>query len=304
MSEEDFFTNNYNINSKYKIDNKEDLAFETQKYFEDKFCDLINTYKNINKNIIITGGTGLNVVNNYKLKKYFKNNNIYVDPLCGDEGNSIGACQYYLYTTQGNDSFEKVTSLYLGPAYDLNIKENIKKSSFNEVIDLLLDNKIVALYQNKAEAGPRALGNRSLLMNPSLVNGKNIMNSIKGREYFRPLACCVLEEHAEEWFDIKYSPEMMYAAMAKEKTKKIVPAIVHEDNTCRIQTVNKNQNKNLYTLLSLFYKKTKVPILMNTSFNLKGEPIVETPEDAVSVLKKSKIDYVYFPDENKLITLY
>jgi len=304
MSEDDFFTNNYNINSKYKIDNKKDLAFETQKYFEDKFCDLIDRYKNINKNIIITGGTGLNVVNNYKLKKYFKNNNIYVDPLCGDEGNSIGACQHYLYTTQGNDSFEKVTSLYLGPVYDLNIKENIKKSSFNEVIDLLLDNKIVALYQNKAEAGPRALGNRSLLMNPSLVNGKNIMNSIKGREYFRPLACCVLEEHAEEWFDLKYSPEMMYAATAKEKTKKIVPAIVHEDNTCRIQTVNKNQNKNLYTLLSLFYEKTKVPILMNTSFNLKGEPIVETPEDAVSVLKNSKINYVYFPDENKLITLY
>ena len=141
-------------------------------------------------------------------------------------------------------------------------------------------------------------------MNPSLVNGKNIMNSIKGREYFRPLACCVLEEHAEEWFDLKYSPEMMYATTAKEKTKKIVPAIVHEDNTCRIQTVNKNQNKNLYTLLSLFYKKTKVPILMNTSFNLKGEPIVETPEDAVSVLKNSKINYVYFPNENKLITLY
>ncbi len=136
MSEDDFFTNNYNINSKYKIDNKEDLAFETQKYFEDKFCDLINTYKNINKNIIITGGTGLNVVNNYKLKKYFKNNNIYVDPLCGDEGNSIGACQHYLYTIQGNDSFEKVTSLYLGPVYDLNIKKNIKKSSCNEVKEL------------------------------------------------------------------------------------------------------------------------------------------------------------------------
>lgn len=301
---EDFLTKQHNINNSYKITNKEDLAFETQNYFEEKFFNLIEDFKHYNKNIVITGGTGLNVVNNFKIKNHFKNNNIYIDPLCGDEGNSIGACQHYLYRTQGNDCFEKVNSLYLGPVYDFNIKENIKESSFNEVIDLLINNKIVALYQNKAEAGPRALGNRSLLMNPCLINGKNIMNSIKGREYFRPLACCVLEEHAEEWFDLKYSPDMMYAVTAKEKAKKIVPSVVHEDNTCRIQTVNKDQNKNLHTLLSLFYEKTKVPILMNTSFNLKGEPIVETPEDAVSVLKKSKIDYLYFANENKLVTIY
>jgi carbamoyltransferase len=96
----------------------------------------------------------------------------------------------------------------------------------------------------------------------------------------------------------------MYAVTAKEKTKKIASSIVHEDNTCRIQTINKTQNKNLYKLLSMFYKKTKVPILMNTSFNLKGEPIVETPEDAVLVLKKSKINYLYFADEKKLVTIY
>jgi len=300
----DFTTPKHNINNKYKICNDKDLAFETQNYFEKEFMNLINRFKDISTNIIITGGTGLNVVNNFKIKKHFKNKNIYIDPLCGDEGNSIGACQHYLYKTQNNDDFEKITSLYLGPIYDFNIKENIKESSLNEVLNLLLNNKIVALYQNKAEAGPRALGNRSLLMNPCITDGKNIMNSVKGREYFRPLACCVLEEHAEKWFDLKYSPDMMYAVTAKEKTKKIASSIVHEDNTCRIQTINKTQNKNLYKLLSMFYKKTKVPILMNTSFNLKGEPIVETPEDAVLVLKKSKINYLYFADEKKLVTIY
>jgi carbamoyltransferase len=299
ISKKDFLID-LNINNKYKITNKKDLAFEAQNYFEENYFNLVNRFKDLNKNIIITGGTGLNVVNNFKIKKYFKNNNIYIDPLCGDEGNSIGACQYFLYKQYNNDDFEKVNSLYLGPVYNFNIKKNIKKSSLNEVCDLLVDNKIVALYQNKAEAGPRALGNRSLLMNPCTINGKDIMNSVKGREYFRPLACCVLEEHAEEWFDLKYSPDMMYAVTAKEKTKKIVPSIVHEDNTCRIQTINKNQNKNLYNLLNLFYKKTKVPILMNTSFNLKGEPIVETPEDAVSVIKKSKINYLYFSEVEKL----
>lgn len=303
MSQNDFIEK-HSINNKYIINEKEDLAFETQNYFENNFLKLVDKYKDLNKNIIISGGTGLNVVNNYKLKKYFKNNNIYVDPLCGDEGNSIAACQHYLYRSQKNDNFEKVKSLYLGPTYDFKITENIKNSSTEEVVQLLTKNEIVALYQNKAEAGPRALGNRSLLMNPSIVNGKNIMNTLKGREFFRPLACCVLEEHASEWFDMDYSPDMMYAAQAKDKTKKLAPSIVHVDNTCRIQTVNKNQNPKLYEILHLFNKQTNIPILMNTSFNLKGQPIVETPEDAVSVLKNSKFKYVFFANENKLLTIY
>ena len=303
ISQNDFFKNK-TINDKYIINEKEDLAFETQNYFENNFLKLVDKYKHLHKNIIISGGTGLNVVNNYKLKKYFTDNNIYVDPLCGDEGNSIGACQHYLYRSQNNNNFEKINSLYLGPVYDFNITENVKSFSVEEVVKLLTENEIVALYQNKAEAGPRALGNRSLLMNPAIINGKNIMNNLKGREFFRPLACCVLEEYAKDWFDIDYSPDMMYAVQAKDKAKKITPSIVHIDNTCRIQTVNKKQNPKLYEILNLFYKQTNIPILMNTSFNLKGQPIVETPEDAVSVLKNSKFKYVFFSDEGKLLTIY
>lgn len=300
MLETDFFVNNFNINSKYKIDSKEDLAFETQKYFEDRFFDLINTYKDVNKNIIITGGTGLNVVNNYKLKKYFKNNNIYVDPLCGDEGNSIGACQHYLYRTQNNNDFDKVNSLYLGPSYKLNLTDKHKIVDENYIVNLILKNNIVALYQEKGEAGPRALGNRSLLMDPRIKNGKYIMNNVKGREQFRPLACCVLEEYAKEWFDLDTSPHMMYSAKAINNTKNIVSSIVHEDLTCRIQTINQQQNPVLYKIIKQFYNLTGVPILMNTSFNLKGQPIVETPKDAIETLKKSKINYLYFSEDNKL----
>jgi carbamoyltransferase len=315
LKQKDFLTPDLNINIKKYKDilkfSKEDLSYETQLKFEQDYFLLVNKFINKYKdykNIILTGGTALNVVNNYKLKKHFKNHNIYVEPLCGDEGNSIGACQHYLYRTTLNDNFEKVNSLYLGPKYKINIslknKEIIKKCKITKIVDLLINKNIVAVYQDKAEAGPRALGNRSLLMDPRIKNGKYIMNKIKGREQFRPLACCVLEEYAEQWFDISNSPHMMYACQAKENTKKIVPSIVHEDNTCRIQTINKKQNLFLYNLLKEFYKKTKVPMLMNTSFNLKGEPIVETPEDAVNVLRNSKINYLYFSKNKKLITIY
>ena len=290
--------NNSNINM-----SSADLSYETQIKFEKDYLDLVKTFIekfNNYKNIILTGGTGLNILNNRKIKTYFKNHNIYVDPMCGDEGNSIGACQHYLYRMTKNHTFDKVNSLYLGPRYNIKLKEKYKKVNEDYIVNLLLNKNIVALYQDKAEAGPRALGNRSLLMDPRIKNGKHVMNKIKGREQFRPLACCVLEEHAKDWFDLDYSPYMMYSAHAINNTNKIVPSIVHEDLTCRIQTINKKQNPKLYKILKLFYKKTKVPILMNTSFNLKGEPIVETPEDAINTLRKSKINYLYFSKDKKL----
>jgi carbamoyltransferase len=292
------------LKKEINISSKEDLSYETQVKFEKDYLDLIKPFIekfNNYKNIILTGGTGLNILNNRKIKNYFKNHNIYVDPMCGDEGNSIGACQHYLYRMTKDHSFNKTDSLYLGPSYNVNLKEKNKIVDENYIVKLLLDKKIIALYQDKAEAGPRALGNRSLLMDPRIKSGKYIMNKIKGREQFRPLACCVLEEYAKDWFDLDYSPYMMYSAHAINSTHEIVPSIVHKDNTCRIQTINKKQNPILYKILKLFYKKTKVPMLMNTSFNLKGEPIVETPEDAINTFKKSKINYLYFSKDKKLI---
>ena len=129
------------------------------------------------------------------------------------------------------------------------------------------------------------------------------MNKIKQREWFRPFAGTVLLEHARDWFDmgtIKESPYMSYAIPVKEEKKRVIPAITHVDGTCRVQTVTKEQNKKFYEIIKLFYEKTNVPILFNTSFNLAGDPLVETPEDAIECFECSDIDYLYFPDVQKL----
>ncbi len=168
-----------------------------------------------------------------------------------------------------------------------------------KAIEKILDQEVVAIFQSSSEYGPRALGNRSLLFDPRNKNGKDIVNTIKKREWFRPFAGTVLLEHATEWFEmgrIKESPYMSYAIPVKEHKKNIIPAITHVDGTCRIQTLTMEQNKNFYELIQLFYLKTDVPILFNTSFNLAGEPLVETKEDALDTLKRSDINYIYFPD--------
>jgi len=167
-----------------------------------------------------------------------------------------------------------------------------------EAIDKILEQQIVAIFQDSSEYGPRALGNRSLLFDPRNKNGKDIVNKIKRREWFRPFAGTVLLEHAQDWFEmgtIKESPYMSYAIPVKEEKKKLIPSITHVDGTCRIQTLTIEQNKNFYELIKLFYSKTNVPILFNTSFNLGGESLVETKEDALDTLKRSDINYLYLP---------
>jgi carbamoyltransferase len=165
-------------------------------------------------------------------------------------------------------------------------------------INKILQQEIVAIFQDSSEYGPRALGNRSLLFDPRNKNGKDIVNKIKKREWFRPFAGTVLLDHAKDWFEmgtIKESPYMSYAIPVKEDKKKIIPCITHVDGTCRIQTLTKTQNKNFYELIELFYKKTNVPILFNTSFNLGGESLVETKQDALNTLERSDINFLYLP---------
>lgn len=295
-----------------KQDNLINLSFAIQKKFEKDYLNLINKFikKSKYNNIILTGGASLNVVNNYKIKKFLnKKYNLFIDPLCGDEGNSIGICKYYINVFNTQIKLNKLNNLYLGPKYKYNFKLNkneicFKNVSLKKIIKLLTSGNIVALYQKGAEAGPRALGNRSLLLDPRIKNGKDIMNIVKKRESFRPFACSILKEKVNEWFDmagLNESPYMMYAVQVLKNVKEKINAVIHEDNTCRIQTVTKNNNKVLYNILKKFYRETKIPILMNTSFNLAGEPLVETPKDAINTLRKSKIEYLYFPDIKKLI---
>ena len=152
---------------------------------------------------------------------------------------------------------------------------------------MIKDRNIVSIFQGRAEGGPRALGNRSIVYDPTDPNGKDFVNTVKGREWFRPFAGSILQEHAKEWFDLRgceETPYMMYAMEMEPKHIGELPAVTHVDGTCRIQTVTQEQNKNYYNLINEFYKLSGVPLVFNTSFNLGGQPLVETLDDAIFTL--------------------
>ena len=220
---------------------------------------------------------------------------------------------------------KRIKSLFLGPEYNYSIDEINKKlekynidhpqrdrysrvfeTSYKLIAELIKDGNIVSIFQGRSENGPRALGNRSILFNPTIKNGKDIVNKVKGREYFRPFAASVMKEYAHEWFDmkgLKESPNMMYAVDVKEDKKDLISAVLHVDDTCRIQTVSKEVNEHFYNLIEEFYKLTGIPILFNTSFNLAGDPLVETIDDALKVLNDSEMEYCFMPELNSLIRL-
>lgn len=297
------------INNEEKLAN---LAYRTQKDLELQGLNFLQKIlkKSGRNKLILTGGVTLNVVANNFYKKNLPNIDIYVEPMCGDEANCIGMARYYYYQDTGSTKINKLENLYLcgnNPTYEYKIIDSeieYKNVTESTVAEIIKSGSVVALFQGKAESGPRALGNRSLLCDPRIKNGKDLMNSIKGRENFRPFAASILEEETENWFELRNlinSPFMMFALDAKEHTKEKVPAIIHIDGTCRVQTVNKNQNATFYNVINEFYKKTGIPMLMNTSFNLGHEPIVETLENALESCRNSAINYLYMPDIQTLI---
>ena len=181
----------------------------------------------------------------------------------------------------------------------------IKNIDYCEVAKIIANKNIIALFQGQSEAGHRALGNRSILYDPRDPKGKDFVNKVKKREWYRPFAASVMLDYASEWFDmagLKESPYMMYAFDVLEDKKHLIPCVVHVDNTCRIQTVSQSQNPHFYNLISAFNVLTGVPMLFNTSFNLAGEVLVETKEDAIDTFNRSDIKYLYFPETQELIT--
>lgn len=291
--------------------NKENLCYAVQRAVEQEAKEFIHTAIKTSgcKNVVISGGFGLNCVANYEyLKDLPEGVKLYIDPPAYDGGLSIGSTkQAYASITGKKPAPQK--DYYLGPTptYEYTLTEEFisKPATYKDIVDLILAGNIVAMYQGRSEAGPRALGNRSILFDPRLPNGRDIVNEVKHREWYRPFAGSILKEYVHDYFDMRgleESPFMMYAVDVLEDKKLIIPAITHVDGTCRIQTVTEEQNKHYYNLISEFNRQTNVPILFNTSFNLGGDPIVETVDEALATLRKSELKYLYLPELGILIS--
>lgn len=249
------------------------------------------------KNVCISGGYGMNIIANYHAIKSFPDVNFFFEPLCDDGGISIGAAMYfYRKMTQDMEVYPIQTTAYHGFEYDLTSYVG-ETTSITEIAKLLSLDKSVAIYKNKSEAGQRALGNRSILFNALNPNAKDIVNKIKKREWYRPFAAIVLEEDADLYFsNVIPNPYMTVCFPVKTD---LIPGVTHIDKTCRIQTVNSGH---LYYILKEFKKLTGHGILLNTSFNLAGEPLVETPSDAFNTLRNSSLDYLWFEETKQLFS--
>lgn len=251
-----------------------DIAAATQKIYEEIFENILIYMKSkySSSHLILMGGCTLNCVANTLAFKHYKN--IWIMPNPGDAGSSIGCV---LAHTHNHLNFH---SPYLGHEI---------KSSFNtdQIINTLLKDKITIISHGKAEFGPRALGNRSLIADPRGPKVKDRVNAIKKREPFRPFAPMILEEYVEDYFEVPpgfKSPYMQFAVKCKYPKK--FPAIIHVDESSRVQTVSKKDNPKLYELMKVWYDKTGCPILLNTSLNIKGEPLVNTKEDTIRWINK------------------
>jgi len=280
------------------------FAYEVQQQTQEQVLKLIK--KSVEetkiKNVCITGGYGLNVVANGYYIDNTKDVNFYFEPLADDSGNSIGAAMYIYHLLTNDNKIKKLDhTFYHNVDPDLSIVSN-GITEISHVVDKILDNKTVGIFKGKAESGPRALGNRSIVFDPRNPDAKKIVNLVKKREWYRPFAGVVLEEDFEKYFHtkgLKSSEYMTISFKVKEEFINLFPGIVHVDGTCRVQTVSQGH---LYDLLKEFKKITGLGVLLNTSFNLAGDPLVETVADAINTLNNSFLDYVWFVDKNNIVT--
>jgi len=263
---------------------------------------LYNTYQC--KNLCLAGGVSLNCVANQKILEQTPFENIFIQPGAGDAGAAIGAAFYAYNIIFENPRNFVFKHAYFGPEYtdkEIEIALNSSGLVYNKlepdalidiVSDRIISKKTVGWHQGKLEFGPRALGNRSILASAQDTEMVTILNSkIKHREWFRPFAPIVKADKADKYFKmLSDSPFMLLAPQVLEDKKNIIPAVTHIDGTARTQTVDKNINPKLWSLLDIHEKKTGIPVIINTSFNLKAEPIVNTPEQAINDFLKSDMD--------------
>ncbi len=309
-----------------------DIAASVQKVTEEIMIKLVKGIRNEFeiKNLCLAGGVALNCVANGKIVKEKIFDNVWIQPAAGDAGGSLGAALALWHIEQGNKRFtdqdDKMKGSYLGSEFDqeqiekdLNfLGANFETFSYENLIDktaeFLSNEKVIGWFQGRMEFGPRALGGRSILADPrSEKMQKNLNLKVKYRESFRPFAPSILREDLSNWFDLDVdSPYMLLVSDISsekkiemtEKQKKLfgidklnikrseIPAVTHVDYSARIQTVTKSNNKSFYDLIYKFKEKTGCPMIVNTSFNIRGEPIVNSPTDALKCFMGTEIDYL------------
>lgn len=285
-----------------------DMAATLQKFLEETLITITRSLYERTKmdNLCMAGGVALNCVANYRILKETPFRNIFIQPAAGDSGTALGAAIGAYNMVLGNPRDFVMKSAGLGPAYsDSVIKRALVNSGMEfaeygdedllaETARRIADNRIIGWFQGRMEFGPRALGKRSILADPGNPDIKDILNSkVKKREWFRPFAPSVLEERADEFFELgSPSPYMLLAPPVREDKKNVIPGVTHVDGTARVQTVSKDADHRYWSLIKEFEKITGLPLVVNTSFNLRGEPIVCTPEDAIDCFKRSSIDHL------------
>lgn len=281
-----------------------DIAYSLQKALEETVLQLVNWFQKETgeENLCMAGGVALNCVLNGVIRDYSNFKNIWVQPASGDAGTALGAA-LWVDAQLRKDEKKSFTMdhCYWGPEYTDEEVENFLKwtkvpyrkldNVAKETAAILAEDKIIGWFQGRMEFGPRALGARSILASPIHAEMQAKLNDIKDREDFRPVAPVVLENEASEWFEgAGQSPYMLFVYCVRSDKADKIPAVRHVDGTARIQTVNEKQHPRYHALLQEFKRLTGVPVLVNTSFNTRGEPIVCTPRDAVECFWTSPFD--------------
>lgn len=292
----------------------EALAASVQSALEDALFYLVQHLRAqcSSDNLCYAGGVALNSVANERIIRESGFKNVYIMPAAEDSGTAIGAAYHGLWQLTQHNSQRAILHDAPGRTYTpadvsaaLKETENVSVVNSNDLIsdavELLCDQKIIGWFDGGSELGPRALGQRSIICDPRRTDAKETLNMrVKMREPFRPFAPAVLLEEASNWFEFgdtaPDSPFMLRVVEVKPEKRNAVPAIVHVDGTGRVQTLTRQNNGRFYELVRKFYEKTGVPVLLNTSFNRMGQPIIETPADAIACLLETGLDCCVFED--------
>lgn len=281
-----------------------DIASSLQETLEEALLHLVDYLYSIcaTENLCIAGGVGLNSVANGRILRESKFKQIFIQPAAHDAGGALGSALYLYHHLLNNNDRRPLQNAYLGPSFESEqILGEIKRQGipyeyYEDITPvaarLLSEGKIVGWFQSRMEYGPRALGNRSILADPRRKEMKDILNAkVKHREGFRPFAPSVLEEDCEEFFSCaSVSPYMLLVYDVKPEKRHLIPAVTHVDGTARVQSVNKQVNPLYWKLIDEFKRLTSCSVILNTSFNVMGEPIVCTPGEAINCFRTTGID--------------